>query len=163
MTSPNLPAVAHQIGGALVKVLEWEQHALLPTTTKYAIAKFVQSDPSLNTEERVDFLADLASFHGQKLDEDIKRFTDDYGVEIVYLAIDYLYESGRRTRKEHSYEDVDISIHALASLALCGVNLTDSEQVDPLVIRLGGLERIADMDQETIIQSLEDQLFACSA
>lgn len=150
----NLPVLATRIGGDLVVVLGWEQHALLPIQVKYAISKFVQNNPELNTIQRVDFLADLAGFHGQALNEDVAYLVNDYGVETVYLAVDYLYQSGERSRTEHSFDDVETAIHALANLADVGILLFNSEQVDIYLNRLGGFRAVSEMSLSDIREKL---------
>jgi hypothetical protein len=145
LMTENLPVLAQRIGGDLVEVLGWKQHQLLPVQVKYAIAKFVQNNPELNTIQRVDFLADLAGFHGQALNEDVAYLVNDYGVETVYLAVDYLYQSGERSRTEQSFEDIETSIQALANLADVGILLFDSERLDYYLSQLGGFRAVADM------------------
>lgn len=107
-TGNNLPVLAVRTGGALVKVLsELERHATKPLDRRAAtaISRIVTDLPELNTEARVSMLVDLVSFHGEKADSWLARMFEDFNIEVVYLAIDYLYEAGYSDRKSDSNVD----------------------------------------------------------
>lgn len=150
----NLPVLATRIGGSLVDVLKWEQHALLPQEVKYAISKFVQQNPELNTIQRVDFLADLASFHGQTLDKDIARLISIYKVETVYFAVDYLYESGERTKSEHDFKDIEKLLDVILKLQQAGAEFNSNSELDELINQVGSIDEASELSVSEIAKIL---------
>jgi hypothetical protein len=94
--SANLPVQVTAIGGALVEVLRWDQYQKLGVESQAALVELVKRYPDLNTENRVDLVVDLMVFHGETLNQTLREFVGTYSAELVYLAIDTLYEAGVR-------------------------------------------------------------------
>jgi len=151
----NLPAVAEAIGGNLPVVLKWEQHALLPRTVQYAIARIVKANPQLNTEERVDMLADMASYHSEEIDLEVAELVEEFGAEMVYHAVDWLYEDGRRNREGGSRSDLRKAVAILANLAIVGVDVSHIQHVDQMVRMLGGLSEAASMNADEMAYAID--------
>lgn len=137
MTAENLPLVL-KAGGEVAEVLAWEQHAGLSVIVKNAIARFIINNPEFKSD--VDLIADLVSFHGVNFDVDIRQFTKEFGAEIVHLANQYLYDTARQSKNEHSFEFIEDTIHALANLRDAGLTLDSVEQIDLYIEKLGGFE-----------------------
>jgi hypothetical protein len=96
----NLPAPVIRQGGALVSVLEWEQHQGLSRQLTIKLADMIGQNPGLNTEERVDYLADLAGHYGEGFGLEFTKLVDEFKLERVYYAIDLLHELGLRSGTE---------------------------------------------------------------
>jgi len=162
----NLPVLAKQIGGALASVLSWKQHADLPYEVKFAITELVAKKPSLNTEKSVDLMADMVGHHGQEFDEDFAKLINKHGVEIVYLAIDYLYESGQRSKTNQDFNDVLLAIDAFKKLSKAGCDIANLELMDLYIHELGGFKEVAYMNQKRIrnfikkVEQYEDSVFS---
>lgn len=161
-TSVNLPVRVAREGGAIVEVLGWEQHLVLSPQQQYAIGVLVALNPLLNTEARIDMLADMAGFHGEQLDREVIDLIAEYGAETVYIAIDYLYEVARRDRRGDARErnEVKCERSELAKTAeLIGVlerlgYETTPAVIEHLVRRLGGLNDAWEMSEQDIEQTL---------
>lgn len=149
MTADNLPLVK-KAGGEVAEVLGWEQHAGLSPVVKNAIARFILSNPEFRSD--VDLIADLVSFHGVSFDVDIRQFTKEYGAEIVHLANQYLYDTARQSRREHTFEFIEDAVHALANLRDAGLELSSVEQIDRYIERLGGFEAASLMTVQEIFE-----------
>lgn len=150
MTSDNLPLVL-RAGGEVAEVLSWDQHSGLSAVVKNAIARFVINNPEFKSD--VDLLADLVSFHGIDFDVDIRQFTRDYGADIVHLANQYLYDTARQSRREHTFQYIEDAVRALANLRDAGLALDSIEQIDRYIERLGGFEAASLMT----IQEIRDE------
>lgn len=152
-----LPVLARIVGGSVEKVLQWNQHANLPTEVKWAIAKYVQQMPELNTDQRVDFLADLAGHHGQNIDEDLARLIQTYGVDAVYLTVDYLYESGKRTKSEQSFSDILQTLDVIVKLRQANAEFSSPSELDDILYQLGGLSEASELSAQEIQNILKSQ------
>lgn len=162
----NLPVLAKQIGGALANVLSWKQHTDLPYEVKFAITELVAKKPYLNTEKSVDLMADIAGHHGQEFDEDFAKLISKHGIEIVHAAIDYLYESGQRSKTDQDYIDVLIAVDAFKKLSKAGCDISNLELMDLYIHELGGFKEVALMNQKRIrnfikrVGQYEDSVFS---
>ncbi len=154
MEPDNLPALAQRIGGDLPNVLRWEQHALLPRQVQYAISAIVRGNPDLNTETRVDMLAEMASFHGEHIDREIEELLAEHGAELVHLSVDWLYEHGRRDRSGGDRKDLRSAVQMIDRLQAAGVDVPSTESIDVVVISLGGFEEASQMDVTEMIDAL---------
>lgn len=145
--SDNLPLVM-KAGGEVAEVLSWDQHKNIPDVAKNAIARFVINNPEYSKD--IDLMADLVSFHGLAFDIDIRRFIAEYGPDVVHLANQYLYDTARQSRTEHTFEFIEDAIQALANLREAGLQLGSVEYIDQLIEKLGGFERVSMMDADDI-------------
>jgi hypothetical protein len=152
---PNLPLAVIEQGGAVVEVLSWNQHADLSTETQYEIGHAVGRYDWLNTVERVDMLADIASFFGEPLDRLFIELVALYGaVERVYFALEALYELGERSRKGSRRNLVWL----LDFLNICDeehVPVNDVETLDRLAQRYD--DGIYDLLSSTIDEALAER------
>lgn len=148
--SDNLPVPAQKMGGAIVQVLGWEQHLVLPASVQYAIGRAIVDNPRLNTEPRVDMIADMASHHGENVDRQLAELFGEYPVETVYAAIDFLYEVARRDRKGGERDELQKTVELMDKLQKLGFDCTDLIVTSSLVDQLGGLVSAWEMSEEDI-------------
>lgn len=167
----NLPVPVTKVGGALAQVtssIELYTDERFPLTRKdqYGLARMMESRPELNTEPRVALLVDAIAHHGVEQLTQFGQLLDTIDVEVVYLAVDYLYEIGKRGRGasqsagklSEQMADMD-KIRSTAELAevIVGLNqgiVPDTEQLHDYVTKLGGLNAALDMsdaDIETVL------------
>jgi hypothetical protein len=138
----TLPAHVQEQGGALVSVLGWEQHQQLPDTVHDSLVDLIKQYPGLNTEDRVDCLADMASYYGESFDGTLTDFITEHGLDRVYSAIDLLHELGLRSASEN--DRVDLA-RMLGFLSACdqvqGLDVTSASLLERLIEELGGYKK----------------------
>lgn len=99
--SVNLPAIVQSVGGALLQVVSnveaytTEEHPLTVNGQR-SLAQLVRQRPELNTEPRVALLVDALAHHGVDQMKEFHELLDEYDIDLVYLALDYLFEVGVR-------------------------------------------------------------------
>lgn len=99
----NLPAIVVSVGGDLQKVVaEVENYTDVryPLTrgAQMGLARIIERHPELNTEPRVALLVDILSWHGVDQLQELNEILEEYDLDHVYLAVDYLLEDGERTQ-----------------------------------------------------------------
>jgi len=149
----NLPAVVKRVGGALeliVSNLEAYTQPEYPLTRRgqIALGLIVEEHPGLNTEDRLALLVDILTYHGIYQRTEFMAIDEDHGIEIVYLALDYLYETGDRGRgkDEDSQAANDMrrvrrTAELIVRLQEAGFNVGSVEQLDDLAHAFGGLDQ----------------------
>jgi hypothetical protein len=99
--SGNLPAIVQSVGGALLQIVSdieaytTEEHPLTINGQR-SLAQLVGQRPELNTEPRVALLVDALAHHGVDQMKEFNELLDEYDIDLVYLALDYLFEVGVR-------------------------------------------------------------------
>jgi len=161
--SDNLPIAAREMGGAIVTVLDWSQHRMLSPKTQYAIGFVVSQRPELNTEERVDIIADMAGFYGEEIDAEMTRIFDDFPVELVHAALDFLYETtwwgdadelkSKPTNESNRYA-LRATVRLLEAFQNNDYVVNDCALLDELVRKLGGLEVAWQLNEQEIATKL---------
>lgn len=164
MTSTNLPAIVTRVGGALEKVVSdieayTDEHYPLTRNGQMALARMVEYRPELNSEARVALLVDALSYHGVNQRKEFTALVDRYDIEIVYLALDYLYEVGLRDRgtkasvsreKYNSMKYVRNVVELITRLRAMNAYVSDTESLNDIVYQLGGLDLAIDTSDEDI-------------
>ncbi len=151
----HLPAVVTEAGGALVSVLSWTQYTELSPQVTYALGRLVGEHPDLNTEQRVDLLADMAHHHGSSFDAEFLELLEEYTPELVHLAIDTLYECAYRDRQGGKMADLEGLAKFIQAAGEYGRELTTVHGVSVLLERLGGLEVVVEYSLTEIEQALD--------
>lgn len=109
----NLPLpLVTRVGGALEKVIS---NIEVYTSPEYpldrqgqmALARMVEDRPALNTEARIALLVDALAWHGVNQRVEFTSLMDEFGIEDVYLALDYLYEVGTRSQAKKVNPDLN--------------------------------------------------------
>jgi hypothetical protein len=100
----NLPLpLVTRVGGALEKVIS---NIEVYTSPEYplnrqgqmALARMVEDRPALNTEARIALIVHALAWHGVSQRVEFTSLVDEFDIEDVYLALDYLYEVGTRSQ-----------------------------------------------------------------
>lgn len=105
--SENLPAIITRVGGSLEQVV---QHIELYTDERYpldrrsqiALARLIEGHTEFNNEKSVSLLVDALAWHGIKQGQEFNELLQQYDIQTMHLALDYLYEIGVRT---HGLDD----------------------------------------------------------
>lgn len=189
--SKNLPAVVERVGGELAKVFSnlenyTSDKRSLTDMQQRELARFVEGSPELNTEPRIVLLVDAIAWHGIEQLELFKALIDAYDLEIVYLALDYLYEEGERGRTleqddadaddidSDNFGDFELEDHKVSQLLSdmkyidlvsqyivrvreSGVLVSDVEALSDYVYRNGGLD-LENPDEDDDIATSEDEI-----
>lgn len=164
MTSANLPAIVTRVGGALEKVVSeieayTDERYPLTRNGQMALARMIEDRPELNSESRVSLLVDALSYHGVNQRTEFTALVDRYDIEVVYLALDYLYEVGQRDRgtttpvsndKYNSMKYVREVVELIIKLRALGVHVSGVESLSDVVYHLGGLDLAIDASDEDI-------------
>lgn len=178
-TSSLSPAVI-RVDGALVKVLRDHAYGTLSKRTQTALARLIESRPALNTQNSVEKLVDLADFHGVSQMSVLGDQIDEFGLDEIHLAVDFLYEIGERGRagdktkaekrfageESSGYYKIGMdSVENVAALVRDLIQVSEQaldnfEQLSDLVDKLGGLDAALDMNIDELESALEayDQL-----
>jgi hypothetical protein len=151
----SLPAAAKELGGAIVRVLEWEQYRNLPAITTRVLGQLVAEYPELNTDSRIDLMADAAAFYGERFDSVFVEMIESYGVEKIYLAIDTLHEEGLRDRRGGDRLQLECLVSFLAVLEQYGAEAYAVPEVIRRVEQFGGFEELMELSVEDIERQLE--------
>jgi hypothetical protein len=147
--SDNLPAIVRTQGGAVVAVLSWPQHLeLLTPKQQKEVGRMVMRYPGLATESGVDLIAEAAGHYGERLDKWFEAIVEDYGIEVVYRAIETLDALGRRGRPDTSAErdheaerfELDEMLGLVSFLEELNRSAESSEALQGYIERLGGWE-----------------------
>lgn len=173
MNNSSLSRAVTRVNGALVKVLSDPAYGTLNKRTQTALARLIEDRPALNTQHSVEKLVDLAHFHGVSQMSVLGTQIDEYGVDEIHLAVDYLYEIGERGRAgdksrtrtvgtdfSDRYKTGMDSVERVAALIrdltkITGQALDDLEQLGDLVEKLGGLDAALDMNTYELESALE--------
>lgn len=166
MEKKQLPVAVRKAGGAVADVLGWPQHVALDRNSQYAIAKFFSDKEERNDLYTVDLVADMASYHGEPIDQELLGLFEEFGPDVVYIATELLLNMGYRTSEEHDRAELIKVCTVISKLSEAGlVNITDSEgielathryettdmeQLAELIRSLGGFSVLADTDLEEI-------------
>lgn len=155
---PNLPVPVARRGGAIVSVLEWDQHRGLSAEVQYALGTAIQQHPDLNTEERVDMLADMAGYYHEEIEPLLVRLIGDYGAETVYFAIDALVELGERDREGGSRASVEKLLDKLHDCAEDGYPIDNIGTLELLVGHFGGVEDFLEASVDLVLEVRKEQV-----
>ena len=163
MTSANLPAIVTRVGGALEKVVSeieayTDERYPLTRNGQMALARMIEDRPELNSEARVSLLVDALSYHGVNQRAEFTALIDRYDIEVVYLALDYLYEVGQRDRgtalvkdnKYNSMKYVREAVELIVKLRAMDVHVDGVESLSDVIYQLGGLDLAIDASDEDI-------------
>ncbi len=169
----NLPAIVTRVGGALeqvisnIEVYTSPEHPL-NRQAQMALARMIEDRPTLNTEARISLLVDALAWHGVDQRLQFASLMDEFDVEDVYLALDYLYEVGTRSKSKKVNPNLseDEQAQAAARTKRAQERGEDQAYVDPyndmkyvrqvveLIIRL----RAADKDVDSV-ETLSDRIY----
>lgn len=162
----NLPVAVERVGGALehvVRDIESYTHSQYPLVRRgqIALARLVEKHPSFNTEQRISLLVDAFAYHGVANGGMLDQLLQEYGVEKVHLAVDYLYEVGQRDRGNESRDSLsDMKkirrvLELRDKLEALHYEVSTTEQLDMLIHELRGLNVAVNLDDEQILDALE--------
>lgn len=178
MSAATLSPAVIRVGGAMEKVFEKsEDYVGYPVSKRLqtAIARLVEARPelSLNSEDSIVKILDLATFHGISQMARLGQQIDEYGVETVHLAVDYLYESAERGRAGDKtdlvfngfgiprrymtgLDSVDKVAELIGNLtAVTGTAFSGVERLDDVISELGGLKKALNLSTLEMAQALE--------
>ena len=164
MTTTNLPAIVTRVGGALEQVVSeieayTDERYPLDRRGQMVLARMIEDRPELNSEARVALLVDALSYHGANQRKKFTVLVDSYGIEVVYLALDYLYEVGQRDRgtttpasnaKYNSMKYVGEVVELIIKLRTMDVHVSSVESLSDIVYHLGGLDLAIDASDDDI-------------
>lgn len=167
VSTSNLPLAARKLGGAVVEVLEREEHELLSVEAQIGIALLIRDNPELNNEYEVDMIAGIESFFGYPFDQHIAMLIKKHSTSTVHKAFDLMREMGISSPNDFkniegrglqkaiakSYDELVTMIDALDNLAAAGYE-SAPEGVEYVIVRLGGLGAVADMPTEELADRL---------
>lgn len=122
-TSRELPLIVRQVGGALETVMSdldnyTDDRYPIERVSQIAISRMIQKNPDLNNEENIAMLVDMFSFHGVSGADrtTLNKLLQDYPVESIHIAFEYLYEMGIRGQgTQASIGDPDVEQALLAT------------------------------------------------
>lgn len=162
-TSVNLPTVITRQGGAIEQVvreldLYTDQRYPLTRQHQYALGRLIEARPSLNNEHHVSLLVDALSFHGVDSAPELGRVIDEFGLPVAHLALDYLYEVGKRGRGREEYTDwfspagIRSVCQLLVNLDAEGHEVDTVEAFSEVIFTLGGLEEATTMTESEMTE-----------
>lgn len=176
----SVPAVVARVGGALEEVSKnIVDYVGVPVSKRVlrTLARFVQKHPDLNNQTDVELLVGLIAIHGISMMSELGRLIEEYGVAVVALAVDYLYEAGERNRAvdpainsaskmiyngppaKDGMDSVELLAEIVQALpAEAGMsNITTPEELDGIVERLGDVSTFLAMSAHEIAQRLIEE------
>jgi hypothetical protein len=175
MTSDNLPILVSDIGGvpvsgALQKVVSnlepyTDERYPLDITGQMMLARLVETRPKLNVESRVALLVDAIAYHGVDQGEAFNSLIDRFGIEDVYLALDYLHEVGTRgrgttdganedDRRRNSMSNVEQVVELIVRFRAFDIDISTVESLYKIIYKLGGIKSASEADDETVESAL---------
>lgn len=180
--TPSVPAVVARVGGALEEISkDIVAYVGVPVSKRVlrTLAGFVQKRPDLNNSTDVELLVGLIAIHGISMMSELGRLIEEYGVAVVSLAVDYLYEAGERNRavdpainsaSKMVYngppaKDGMDSVESLAEIiqalpAEAGISdITTCEELDGIVERIGDVDTFLTMSAHEIAQLLIEESY----
>lgn len=178
----NLPAIVTKTGGALVEVIRDLDNYIDPQfeldrKAQFALGRVISDHPELNTEEIVGVLVDWFSYHGVSWGSKMREAITEYGVSVIGIVLEYLYQSGARTRgkgfvmpahlkgevisprleKEFGNSSrwsgnngINEICELLVNVENAGYEVYNAERLDEAVQMLGGLTRACNMDASIV-------------
>ncbi len=176
----SIPAVVARVGGPLEEISkDIVAYVGVPVSKRVlrTLARFVQKHPDLNNQTDVELLVGLIAIHGISMMSELGRLIEEYGVAVVALAVDYLYEAGERNRAvdpainsaskmiyngppaKDGMDSVELLADIIQALpAEAGMSdITTPEELDGIVERLGDVKTFLTMSAHEIAQRLIEE------
>lgn len=169
INSSNLPALVERVGGALAQVMSDLPSRIsgraLSTVEVLSISRLVDVNPTLNTESRVELLAEMVSRHGVAVSPQFKQLLEQYEPEVVFLAVAFIRESVADIVETNLNPTMDISedqplwldTQVLGTCEIISIlyelegSFDDPADLDAYLAVFGSLQRALELSRDELV------------
>lgn len=168
-TTEHLPALVLEQGGALVWVMSDIDNYIdgreLTDINQLAIARLIELNPALNERKRVEKLVYLFTHFGLSASFEVRSLIERYSIEIVFVAVAFVYEITAVDIVALEEADLDPSeanrfewrliveiCELIAILEAMQVDVSTAESLAAFIMFLGGLSKVVGLPEENVHQ-----------